>query len=153
MTQSATVQPLNQEELISSFPHAKFHSIMYIYFIVSISHLDVSTFRTIWTETQVIYARHRGSSGITAANTLQKEEEWKVAVAVTQQKRLHRWQRPPPLWGGDALRWGSRSTSWEERSSPVFSSALVCPLRGPSFFITFLDCIERNHGQHALLCG
>lgn len=43
MTQSAPVQPLNQEELISSSPHAKFHSVMNVYLIVSISHLDVST--------------------------------------------------------------------------------------------------------------
>lgn len=42
MTQSATVQPLNQEELISSSPRAKFHSIMNVYLIVSVSHLDVS---------------------------------------------------------------------------------------------------------------
>lgn len=43
MTQSATVQPLNQEELISSSPQAKVQSVMNVYLIISISHLDVST--------------------------------------------------------------------------------------------------------------
>lgn len=120
MTQSATVQPLNQEELISSSPHAKFRSVMNVYLIVSISHLDVSTslepygLKHKLSMQDTVAAQEYDNSNKHSSERGRMEGDCgshsSIAIPKSPGQRWQRWQRPPPLWG-DALRLGSHPTS------------------------------------------